>query len=57
MTDYRAVNPALGDWSDIRAIGEDFGLMSDMMIGLQEANATRFNVQTNLKGGAGAFNK
>lgn len=34
-----------------------FGLMSDMMAGLQEANATRFNVQTNLKGGAGAFNK
>ncbi len=34
-----------------------FGLMSDMMIGLQEANATRFNVQTNLKGGAGAFKK
>jgi biopolymer transport protein ExbD len=32
-----------------------FGLMSDMMAGLQEANATRFNVQTNLKGGAGAF--
>ena len=34
-----------------------FGLMSDMMIGLQEANATLSNVQTNVKGGAGAFNK
>lgn len=34
-----------------------YGLMSDMMTGLQEANATRFNVQTNLKGGAGAFKK
>ena len=34
-----------------------FGVMSDMMVGLQEANATRFNVQTNLKGGAGAFAK
>lgn len=32
-----------------------YGVMADMIAGLQEANATRFNVQTNLKGGAGAF--
>lgn len=32
-----------------------YGVMADMITGLQEANATRFNVQTNLKGGAGAF--
>lgn len=34
-----------------------YGVMADMVTGLQEANATRFNVQTNLKGGAGAFSK
>jgi biopolymer transport protein ExbD len=32
-----------------------YGVMADMITGLQEANATRFNVQTNLKGGANAF--
>ena len=34
-----------------------YGVLADMIAGLQEANATRFNVQTNLKGGAGAFAK
>lgn len=34
-----------------------YGILADMFAGLQEANATRFNVQTNLKGGAGAFSK
>jgi biopolymer transport protein ExbD len=32
-----------------------YGLMADMMAGLQESKATRFNVQTNLKATAGAF--
>jgi biopolymer transport protein ExbD len=32
-----------------------FGVMSDMMSAFQEANATRFNVQTNLAAGGGAF--
>ena len=32
-----------------------YGLMADMMAGLQESKATRFNVQTNLKADAGAF--
>jgi biopolymer transport protein ExbD len=32
-----------------------FGVMSDMMAAFQEANATRFNVQTNLAAGGGAF--
>jgi biopolymer transport protein ExbD len=32
-----------------------YGLMADMMTGLQEAKATRFNVQTNLKATAGMF--
>ena len=36
-----------------------YGVMSDMMAALQQAKATRFNVQTELKiqGGAGAFKK
>ena len=34
-----------------------YGVMADMILGLQEANATRFNVQTNLKGGNNAFSK
>lgn len=32
-----------------------YGVMADMILGLQEAKATRFNVQTNLKGGNNAF--
>lgn len=32
VTDYRAVNPSLGDWSDIRRIGEEFKLMSDLVL-------------------------
>jgi len=30
-----------------------YGIVADMVAGLQQANATRFNVQTNLKQGAG----
>jgi len=32
VSDYDTVNPALGDWSDIEAIGEDFRIMADMVI-------------------------
>ncbi len=32
VTDYRKVNPQLGDWSDIRRIGRDFHLMSDLVL-------------------------
>jgi biopolymer transport protein ExbD len=32
-----------------------YGVMADMMTALQEAKASRFNVQTNLRAGAGAF--
>ena len=35
--------------------GATYGVIADMVAGLQQANATRFNVQTNLKEGAGAF--
>jgi len=33
--------------------GAHYGVIADMVQGLQDANATRFNVQTNLKQGAG----
>lgn len=32
VADYRAVNPELGDWSDILKIGSDFALMADLVI-------------------------
>lgn len=32
VTDYRAVNPALGDWTDIQRIGSEFLLMSDLVL-------------------------
>lgn len=32
VTDYREVNPDLGDWADVRRIGERFGLMSDLVL-------------------------
>src|SRR5262249_12085076 len=48
----RAANPAA------RVIikmdkGAHYGVIADMVAGPQQANATRFNVQTNLKQGAG----
>jgi biopolymer transport protein ExbD len=35
--------------------GAHYGIIADMVAGLQQANATRFNVQTNLKQGAGSL--
>jgi sucrose phosphorylase len=32
VTDYRAVNPVLGDWADIQRIGSEFLLMSDLVL-------------------------
>lgn len=32
VTDYRAVNPVLGEWSDIKRIGSEFLLMSDLVL-------------------------
>ena len=34
-----------------------YGIMADMMTALQEAKASRFNVQTDLEGGGGLFKK
>jgi biopolymer transport protein ExbD len=35
--------------------GAHYGIVADMVAGMQLANATRFNVQTNLKQGAGTL--
>ena len=35
--------------------GAEYGVIADMVAGLQQANATRFNVQTNLKEGSGVL--
>ncbi|AJE45884.1 sugar phosphorylase [Celeribacter indicus] len=32
VTDYRVVNSQLGDWSDVQRIGEEFRLMSDLVL-------------------------
>ncbi|MEM9437720.1 MAG: sugar phosphorylase [Pseudomonadota bacterium] len=32
VSDFRAVNPQLGDWPDINRIGKDFHLMSDLVL-------------------------
>ena len=43
VTDYRAVNPQLGDWSDIRRIASDFHLMSDLVLNHVSSQGTWFN--------------
>jgi len=43
VTDYRKVNPSLGDWPDITRIGEDFHLMSDMVMNHVSSQGTWFN--------------
>lgn len=32
VSDYRAVDPRLGTWADVRALGDDFGLMFDLVL-------------------------
>ena len=43
VTDYRKVNPSLGDWPDITRIGEDFHLMSDLVLNHVSSQGTWFN--------------
>jgi len=43
VTDYRAVNPQLGDWSDIRRIAGDFHLMSDLVLNHVSSQGPWFN--------------
>lgn len=42
VIDYRAVNPALGDWNDIARIGTHFRLMFDAVINHVSAQSTWF---------------
>ncbi|MBR9842096.1 MAG: sugar phosphorylase [Rhodobacteraceae bacterium] len=43
VTDYRAVNPQLGDWPDISRIASDFHLMSDLVLNHVSSQGTWFN--------------
>ena len=42
IIDYRAVNPALGSWSDIGKIGSRFKLMCDLVLNHVSAKSTWF---------------
>lgn len=43
VTDYRAVNSNLGEWSDIQRIGGDFKLMSDLVLNHMSSQSHWFN--------------
>ncbi|SLN49526.1 Sucrose phosphorylase [Pseudoruegeria aquimaris] len=43
VTDYRAVNPVLGDWPDINRIAEEFKLMSDLVLNHVSSQSHWFN--------------
>lgn len=43
VTDYRAVNPQLGDWADINRIGAEFHLMSDLVLNHVSSQGAWFN--------------
>ena len=43
VTDYRAVNPQLGDWPDIERIAENFHLMSDLVLNHVSSQSAWFN--------------
>ncbi|WP_163849617.1 sugar phosphorylase [Pseudooceanicola aestuarii] len=43
VSDYRAVNPVLGDWADIRRIGSEFLLMSDLVLNHVSSQSNWFN--------------
>ncbi len=43
VTDYRKVNPTLGDWPDIERIGDDWHLMSDLVLNHVSSQGTWFN--------------
>ncbi len=56
LSTARAANPAARVLVKMDKDAQ-FGVMSDMMGAFQTANATRFNVQTNLAMGGGAFKR
>lgn len=43
VTDYRKVNPTLGNWEDITRIGDSFHLMSDLVLNHVSSQGTWFN--------------
>ncbi|MCR9125774.1 MAG: sugar phosphorylase [Rhodobacteraceae bacterium] len=43
VSDYRAVNPVLGSWADIARIGNEFKLMSDLVLNHVSSQSTWFN--------------
>ena len=43
VTDYRSVNPVLGDWADISRIGSEFLLMSDLVLNHVSSQSNWFN--------------
>jgi sucrose phosphorylase len=43
VTDYRAVNPSLGDWADIKRISKQFKLMSDLVLNHVSSQSVWFN--------------
>ena len=43
VTDFRRVNPSLGDWADISRIGGAFHLMSDLVLNHVSSQGTWFN--------------
>lgn len=43
VSDYRKVNPTLGEWSDIERIGDSFSLMSDLVLNHVSSQGAWFN--------------
>jgi len=43
VSDFRSVNPRLGDWPDINRIGDEFHLMSDLVLNHVSSQGTWFN--------------
>jgi sucrose phosphorylase len=43
VTDYEAVNSTLGDWADINRIGDEFRLMSDLVLNHMSSQSKWFN--------------
>ena len=43
VSDFRAVNPQLGDWPDINRIDDDFKLMSDLVLNHVSSQGAWFN--------------
>jgi sucrose phosphorylase len=43
VTDYEQVNSKLGDWADINRIGDEFRLMSDLVLNHMSSQSKWFN--------------